>query len=219
MHEVSRQGGCAADDIHPGHSLGAAQQVGPGAGADAGGHPGGHGHGVAQHQEGAAAQGGVHEVLTQAAEELLDHHDGEEVADDQHPIGQGGGAHEGQQHAGDGGGQVLDGAGLVHQLAVAPLEELAGQHGDDGGHQGTGAEEHHAHDHGRYQGDEHVPHQVGGVNGRGHVGGRRHRESQLLFLVHALAASFAAFSLAARARSSPLVTRKDWTRWRRAGQM
>ena len=43
--------------------------------------------------------------------------------------------------------------------------------------------------------------------------------SSVLFLVHALAASFAAFSLAARARSSPLVTRKDWTRWRRAGQM
>ena len=219
MHKIGGEGGGAGDHIGPGHGNRAGEQAGPLVGADAGHHPGGHGHRVAQHQEGTAGQGGVHEVLAQAAEELLDHHDGEEIADDQHPVRQSGGAHEGQQHAGNGSGQVLVGAGLLHQLAIAPLKELAGHHRDQSGNESTGAEEHHAHDQGGHQRDEHIAHQVLGIDGGGHVGGRGHRQIQLLFLIHALAASFAAFSLAARFRSSPLVTRKDWTRWMRAGQM
>ena len=49
------------------------------------GSPGGHGAGIAGQQERTAGQSGVQKVLADAAEELLDHHDGEEVTDEDHP--------------------------------------------------------------------------------------------------------------------------------------
>ena len=205
VHEVHGQGGGAGDGVSGGEA------VVP----EGGEQVRGHGHRVAQHQEGTAGQGGVHEVLAQAAEELLDHHDGEEIADDQHPVGQGHGADEGQQHAGDGGGQVAVGLGLVEELAVAPLKDLAGHHGDHGGDEGPGAEEVDRRAQGGHQGDQHVHHQGPGPDGRGDVGGGSYPQ-QLGFVAHALAASFA---FCWSPRISNLAIRKVWTRWIRAGQM
>ena len=215
MHKVGAQRGGAGKgvDVILAH---AHPQRGPVGGPRLG--PGGHGHGVAQHQKGAPAQRGVHEVLAQAAEELLDHHDGEEIADDEYPVGQGHGADKGQQHAGDGGGQILVGQGLFHQLPVAPLEQLAGRHGNGCGDQGPGAKEEHRRAQRGHQGDQYVPHEGHGIDGGGHVGRGCHFEPQCLFLTHTFAASFA-FCLAAILRSSALAVRKDWTRGMRAGQM
>ena len=207
MHKVHGEGGGAGDGVRGG------DQTGPLAGH----RPGGHGHGVAQHQEGAAGQGGVEEVLAQAAEELLNHHDGEEVADDQHPVGQGHRADEGQQHAGDSGRQVAVGLGLVEELAVTKLKDLAGRHGDGGGDEGPGAEEEDGRAQGGDQGDQHVQHQGAGPNGGGDVGGGCYPQ-QLVLFAHAFAASFA-FCLAWSPRISNLAIRKVCTRWMRAGQM
>ena len=69
----------------------------------------GHGPGKAHGHGDTAHDGGVGEVVAQAAEELLDHHDGDEGAHNGHPPGEGGGHIEGQQHAGDHGREVAGG--------------------------------------------------------------------------------------------------------------
>ena len=58
-------------------------------------------------QEGTSGKGGVDNVLAQAAEEHLHQYDCKEVAQNDRPVGNGHGADEGQQHAGDDGGQVI----------------------------------------------------------------------------------------------------------------
>ena len=57
-----------------------------------------------------------------------------------HPIGNLHGADEGQQHSGNHGGQVPNGLGLLHHLAVQPLEEDAPRHGHGSHGQGPEAE-------------------------------------------------------------------------------
>ena len=204
-------GGGAGDRVSRG------QQAGPVLGA--GEHPGGHGHGVAHHQEGAAGQGGVHEVHTQAAEELLDHNDGEEVADEDRPVGQGHGADKGQQHAGDRSGQIAVGTGFFQKLAVGPLEELTAYHRHGGEDQGPGSEDIDGHGQSGDQGNEHIPHQPGGVHGGAHMGRRGHSQFDGFCIAHAFFASISALRLAARLRISNLAVRKDWTRGTRAGQI
>ena len=103
MHKVGGEGSGA------GHGISGGEEAHPLARRG----PRGHGHRVAEHQEGAPRQGGVHKVLTQTAEELLYHHDGKEIADNQHPVGQRHRADKSQQHARDGGGQVPVGVGLM----------------------------------------------------------------------------------------------------------
>ena len=73
--------------------------------------PGGHNHRVGE-QERASCQRRVQEVAADATEQLLDHHNGEEVADDDRPIGNGHRAYHSQQQAGDNGGTVADGGVL-----------------------------------------------------------------------------------------------------------
>ena len=78
--------------LHIGQGRGGGDHVGSAADQ---GHPAGlgirpgaaHGAGIAGHQGGTARQRGVDEVLADAAEQLLDHHDGEEVAHQDHPVG------------------------------------------------------------------------------------------------------------------------------------
>ena len=64
-------------------------------------------------QEGASGKGGVDDVLAQAAEKHLHQDDCKEVAQNDRPVRNGDRADEGQQHAGNDGGQVI---GLAVQL-------------------------------------------------------------------------------------------------------
>ena len=93
-----------------------------------------------------AAQRGVH-VLTQAAEELFDHHDGEEVADQEGPVGQRHGADKGQQHAGNGGGEISAGRGAFPGACGSPTSKknLTAQHRHHGHGQGAGTKDIHRH--------------------------------------------------------------------------
>ena len=180
--------------------------------------PGRHVNGVAEHQERPRRQSRVQEILAQAAEELLDHHNGKEIADDQNPIGHRHRTDKGQKDAGDNGRQVAYGIALLHQPPIGPLKEDAGRSRDHSRDEGPEAKEEDGHAQGGYQRDDDIPHQISGVNGGGHVGRGCHFEPQCLFLTHTFAASFA-FCLAAILRSSALAVRKDWTRGMRAGQM
>ena len=94
LHVVHGQGGCTGNRV-------CCREDGSPV-LFAGQHPGGHGHRIAQHQECTASQCGVQEVGAQAAEELLDNHDGKEVANDDGPIGQRDRTYKHQQHTRDG---------------------------------------------------------------------------------------------------------------------
>ena len=192
--------------------------------------PGGHEAGITGQQSGTARQSGVDEVLADAAEQLLDHHDGEEVADENGPVGQRHRAHKRQQDAGDHGGQVAHGLGLLHDLAVTPLEEQAADDGHGGQRQGLEAELHNGPDQGGHHGDDDIQHDGAGVLRRPDVGGRSRNELQILVIRHLLTASFfssaaaffasaAALSAAILSLSSCLPVLNIWVRCIRAGQM
>ena len=63
------------------------ERQGGGRGDRIGEDPVGHAAGEGQEQDDTADDGRVCEVLAQAAEELLDHHDGKEIADQDDPVG------------------------------------------------------------------------------------------------------------------------------------
>ena len=144
----------------------------------------GHGPGKAHGHGDTAHDGGVGEVVAQAAEELLDHHNGDEGAHNGHPPGEGGGHIEGQQHAGDHGGEVAGGVLPVHELAVAPLKEDAGHHGHSHQDQGVDAEDDHRGDQGGEQRQAHPLHDLLGGVGAGDMGGRGY--DQLIVVHHFL---------------------------------
>ena len=160
---------------------------GIGGGDDAGGvlkahlDPAAHEHGPAEH-EGTSGQGGVHNILAQAAKEHLDQQDGEGIAQNDGPVGNGHGAHEGQQHAGDAGGQIIGLAGLFQDLAVQPLEEHTGRGADQRDHQAAEAKEVDGAKQRGHQGDEHVPHDGAGGHGAVGMGGAGNR--QLIKVFH-----------------------------------
>lgn len=158
-----------------------------GSGENAGGvfkahfHPVTHDHRPAE-QKGPGRQGRVHEVLANAAEQLLHHDHGEEIADQNTPVRNRHRTNEGQQHTGDHGGQIVHRGIQVHELPVTPLEEHAARHADQRDHQRPEAEEIHAAAEGREQGDQHVPHDRPG--GHGGMGVGRAGNGQLVEIFH-----------------------------------
>ena len=151
-------------------------------------------------QEGAACQGGVQEVLADAAVELLYHHDGEEGADDGQPPGRRGRQNQSQQNTGDAGGQVADGAVLFQELAVAPLEEHGGGHGNRDDQQRIYAELPYRHGNGGEQSDYHVQHDAAGVGIGSDLRLVRYVKNNSFFLL--VAHCFASFAAAAAASAS-----------------
>ena len=151
-----------------GHIVGSAhlsadgQRSGGSQGVDAVGGVGivGHAAGKAHSQGDAGHDGGVGHVIAQAAEQLLDDDDGDERAHDGHPPGQGGGQVKGQQHAGDGGGEVAHGDLTACQLAIAPLEEHTGGHRNDREDEGVDAKNQDRCDQRGQQGDTHPLHDL-----------------------------------------------------------
>ena len=140
-------------------------------------------------------QGGVEDILPEAANEALDHHDGEDAAHSGHPVGGGGGQGQGQQQAGDGGGKIRQGVGLAGQGAVEPFRDQAGRHRHHHQHQAAQAEEPYAGQQGGQQGHQHRAHQAAGVGAAVDVRGRCHNQ------FHAFWASFSR-DLPARNRST-----------------
>ena len=193
-------------------------------GRQAAGHdPGGHEQRVGGEQERTAGERRVEEVLADAAVELLDDHDGEERADDRQPPLAVGRQGVREQDARDHGGQVADGVGLFHELAVSPLKEHARHDGHGQRDERLRAELPHADAQRREQGDDHVEHDLAraalGANLRliGSVKG-------IFFRCHFVSASFAAasaraFSSAARAAKRSFAVLKVWVRGRRPGQL
>ena len=92
------------------------------------------------------------------AVKLLDDKNGKEVANDQHPVRKRHGADERQQHTGDGSGEGADRLRLVQKLAVKPLKEHGGRHGDDDCDQRAESEADHAHQQRGAERDDHVEH-------------------------------------------------------------
>ena len=185
-----------------------------------------HDGGVGRQQESTAGQGGVQEVLADAAVELLHHHDGKEVADDGQPPGSVGGENESQQQTGQAGGQVAHGAGLLHQLAVAPLKEHGGGHRDQGQHQGVNAILPNGHSQSRHQGQDDVEHDALGVGSSPYLGLIRNVKDNSFFILAHFLASFAAasasalaFSLADLTWNMILAVLKAWVRGILAGQL
>ena len=142
-----------------------------------------HGACEADEQHDTADQCGVCKVHADAAEQLLDHHDGHQITDDElaqrHPH-----RHiHGQNDAGDDGGQVADGVGLLEQLAVQPLKADTGDDGDGGHQQCTPAKNDCRGDHAGGQGDDHVCHQAGGRLLRAQVRGGRNNKPSIHYLL------------------------------------
>src|SRR5699024_594816 len=111
----------------------AAVQVGQGGGGGHGVHvpqrqpvqrlgPVGHEDGEGSQQQ-PSGQGRIHKVLAQPAVELLDQNNGEGGAQNRDPIGGGGGQAEGQQQAGDAGGQIPYRIALAGEAAIAVLKQ------------------------------------------------------------------------------------------------
>ena len=101
--------------------------------------------------------------LPQAADEALHHDDGQGVARDERPVGAAVRHGEGQQHAGDNGGEVAHGDRAAHDKADEGLAHDAGRHGDDGEDERPFAVEVHRRDEGRGQRYQHVQHEPAGV--------------------------------------------------------
>ena len=121
------------------------------------------------------------------------------------------------------GGQVADGVGLFHELAVSPLKEHARHNGHGQRDERLRAELPHADDEGREQGNDHVEHDLAGAALGAHlrlVGSVKGK----FFRCHFVSASFAAasaraFSSAARAAKRSFAVLKVWVRGRRPGQL
>ena len=125
--------------------------------------PAGHLGRIAGNQRRTSGERGVEEVLANAAVELLDDEDREEVADEKHPVRKRRGADHGQQQTGERGGQIADGLGLFEKLAVQPLKEHSAGNGNDGGDQRGHTEYIHGHGKRRHKRDDHIEHQAAGV--------------------------------------------------------
>ena len=98
-------------------------------------HIGGHGTGVAQSHGDTANDSGVGEVVAHAAKQLLDDDDSHEGADNGHPPGQAGGHVEGQQQAGNNGGEITGGILTADQLAITHLKQDTGGNSNSGQNQ------------------------------------------------------------------------------------
>ena len=146
-------------------------------------HPLVHRAGEADEQHDTAHQSGVRKVHADAAEQLLDHDDGHEVADEQLTDGHPHRHIQGEDDAGDYSRQVADGVCLLHQLAVQPLERHAGhdRHGSD--QQGTQTKDDGRGHDARGQGHDHVGHQAGGRLLRAQVRGGRNNKLRIHYLL------------------------------------
>ena len=145
--------------------------------------PGVHLAGKADEQEDTAHQSGVGKVHADAAEQLLDHDDGDEIAHDELANGHPHGDVQGQDDARDHSGQIADGIGLLEQLAVQPLKRHAGhdRHGSD--QQGTQTKDDGRGHDARGQGHDHVGHQAGGRLLGAQVRGGRNNKLRIHYLL------------------------------------
>ena len=120
------------------------------------GHPGGEG----VQQDDAGGQSRVDKVLANAAEHLLDHHNGHHTAKHGDEGVDGDGQVQRQQNAGDHAAEVAHGLGALHHPAAQVLAEDAGGHTGEDDHRRPEAEQNHRGHHGRHQGDDDVQHNV-----------------------------------------------------------
>ena len=174
-------------------------------------------------EEGAARKGGVEEVLADAAVELLDNDDGEEVADHGHPDRRLRGQNHDQQQAGHSGGEIVDGDGFLQEAAVGPLKEHGGRHARHHEQERMPAVAVHAEAHDGQRRDDHVQHDALGVAHGAYLRLVCNVKDHAFFLfVHFLAsfaaASALAFSLAALAWSKSFAVLKAWVSGILAGQ-
>ena len=146
-------------------------------------HPVVHSAGKADEQHDTAHQSGVREVHADAAEQLLDHDDGHEVADEQLTDGHTHRHVHGEDDAGDDGGQIADGVCFLQQLAVQPLESHAGHDGHCGDQQSTQTKDNGRGHDARGQGHDHVGHQAGGRLLRAQVRGGRNNKLRIHYLL------------------------------------
>ena len=185
-----------------------------------------HNNSVGGHQECTACQCGVEEVLAKAAVKLLDNNDCKEGTDDGHPPGSLGRHGHSHQKTGENSGQVADGVGLLHELAVAPLKEDCGCNGSCDGQQNGSAEVDNADDDCGKQSNDDVQHKAAGVSVGSDLGLICYVKHDSFFLFAHFLASFAAasasafaFSLAALVMNMILAVLKAWVRGILAGQL
>ena len=188
--------------------------------------PLGHDDGVGRDEERTACESRVQEVLAEAAVELLDDDNREEVADERQPPG--GACWQGhrKEHTGQQCGTVADGFGLLEELAVCPLIENRGEHRHGDHENGLHAEFPCCHCQRRQQSQHHVYHDAAGVHSRPYLRLIRNvKDDFFFFLAHYFWASFAAFasaaafSLAAFAWNMSFAVLKAWVRGILAGQL
>ena len=146
-------------------------------------HPIVHGTGKADEQHDTAHQCRVCKVHADAAEQLLDHNDGNQVADDELADGHAHGHVHGQNDAGDHSGQVADGVCLLQQLAVQPLKGHTRHNGHCSDQQGTRAKDDCRGHHTGAQGNDHVGHQALGRFLTAQVRGGRNNKLRIHYLL------------------------------------
>ena len=129
-------------------------------------------------QEHAGGESGVEEVLSDAAEQLLDHHDGDKRADDGKPEGGGGGQVHGDEHTRDHGGKIADGVFAFQNFLAPPFEEDRGGDGDGKKHCRLPTEYVDAPKTGGDHGDDDVPHDGRGGHAAFNMRGRGDREKR-----------------------------------------
>ncbi len=133
-------------------------------------HPVIHSAGKADKQHDTAHQSGVRKVHADAAEQLLDNDDGNEVADEELTDGHTHGHVHGEDDAGDHSGQIADGVFLLQQLAVQPLKGHTGHNGNCRDQQSAQTEDDCRGNHTGDQSDDHVGHQALGGFLTAHAG-------------------------------------------------
>ena len=169
--------------------------------------PGGHVVRVGRDEERAACESRVQEVLADAAVELLDNNYGKEGANDGQPQRRACRHRERHEQTGERCGAVADGAGLLHKLAISPLEEHGGSHGDEADGYRIPAELDDGDDECRHERDDNIDHDASGVGAGPDLRLVRYVKDDLFFLIVHYFASFAAASAAALAFSLSALAR------------
>ena len=128
-------------------------------------------------QEATSRKCRIHNVLADPAKEHLDHQNGKNRAQRGHPQRDGSREIDGKDHARNGGRQILDRQGKVHEPFINKLGEHGRGHRDKQNQKHTQAIGVHAHATSGQERNKHVTHQASGcptrpdMRGNGDVGG------------------------------------------------
>ena len=132
----------------------------------------GHSHGINKEHKGSGSQGGVENILTQAAAQKLHKNDGKHAANSRQPIRHGMGQRHRKQHAGDQRRAIDDGIAALGNKAIQPFRANSAEDAHRSNRQSANAQHENAYDQGGHQCQHHVQHDAAGAKIPSDVGRR-----------------------------------------------